>query len=105
IRGAAEVVASDFAAERQRLRGAKVQHLDGIARHDPDISRFQIVVQQYTTRGGNGLEPIRLFEKLTKLTGDGDRACPGQGPAMDDLRQVLAGDIFHRDVENVRGEA
>ena len=50
VRRAAEVVARDLSAERQRLRRAEVQHLDAIAGDQPDVGRLEIVVQQRRAR-------------------------------------------------------
>ena len=46
IRHAAEVVARDLAAQRQRLGDAEVEHLDLPGRREADVARLEIAVQQ-----------------------------------------------------------
>ena len=99
--GCAEVVARHFPAERQRFGDAKVENLDLVGPEEPDVSRLQVAVQQGVkpTPVDRRLQSVRGFEELAQLNRDADGALRRQRAGGENLREIPAVEIFHRDVE------
>ena len=96
----AEVVACHLAADRERLRDPEVQDVDAVSRQ-ADVPRRQVAVQQvpHFAPADRGLELLRVLEETAQ--GDPDLARPRRidGTVPNQLRQVLPGQVFHRDDE------
>ena len=84
IRDAAEVVARDFSAERQRLGDPEVEDLDLIARQDSDVARLEIAVQERSQLAAidRDLERVGRLQEIAQLHRDPrSPAASGIGPA------------------------
>src|SRR4029450_2511321 len=80
---------------------AEVEDLDPVALQYPDVSRFQITVDERSQRLAvdRRLEAMRRLEKLAQLDGHAGRAAGLERSARDEVREVLALQILHSDVE------
>ena len=106
VRHAAEIVARDLAAERQRLGDPEVEDLDVAGRRQPHVARLQIAVHERDeiTAVDAGREPVRGVEEAAQLARDAARLFRRDLAAADDVGEVLAVDVLHRD-EVVRRRA
>jgi hypothetical protein len=87
VRHAAEVVARDLPAERERLGDAEVEHLYIAVLGDPDVSRLQVTMHQRPELPAvdGGVEAMGRVEKDTQLRGDANRVGRRGRSARNDL--------------------
>src|SRR6185436_1950879 len=97
----AEVVARGVAAERQRLRDAEVEDLDLVGPEHADVARLQVAVQQRTQVASvdRRLEAVGRLEEMTQLNRDVDGTAGRQRAGRENLGEILAVDVLHRDIE------
>src|SRR4029079_18192083 len=93
---AAEIVACDLAAERQRLGNTEVEDLHFPGSGDADVPRLEVAVMQrrQSAFSDSDRETVRRFEELAEIDGNRDRLSAGQRLG-EHLRQVTAVDIYN----------